>query len=286
MSSNLGDKVRSDRRAGVILSLAVLVAFAAFWILRPKDGGTIEAHDKIKVEAAPLNLQESLDLQDKSTRKVVADQGVDIVASIDKSNSQIMLESYFGSDSHEVLALLAGKGIDINTLPAPVPQAEFESFLPNWLAFSAEEREEKHRKLGAWPEKLTNSYLRAKFGIAVDLSPDDLAGLDQLATMYAPDIEIAVDQYLDHLEVAMATELDYGRVRTSPFLSWPRGGSSVDEGLLGSPFFSIVRAGQGWVAQVSLYTGEHPEALLAREAIQSAINTRDSDLATSISLLK
>jgi hypothetical protein len=286
MGSNLGDKVRSDRRAGVILSLAVLVAFAAFWILRPKDGGTIEAHDKIKVEAAPLNSHESQDLQDKSTRKVVADQGVDIVPSIDKSDSQIMLESYFGSDSHEVLALLAGKGIDINTLPAPVPQAEFESFLPNWLAFSAEERAEKHRKLGAWPEKLTNSYLRARFGIAVDLSPDDLAGLDQLATMYAPDIEMAVDQYLDHLEVAMATELDYGRVRTSPFLSWPRGDSSADEGLLGSPFFSIVRAGQGWVAQVSLCTGEHPEALVAREAIQSAIKTRDSDLATSISLLK
>jgi hypothetical protein len=266
--------------------LAICLTSVGFWTLRSGDGKTVEAREpkELSETSGKEDLQEFSALE--ASHALASKRAVEAAPQRPLSDAELMVEEYFGSDASLVLAALREKGIDMATLPAPVPQVEFESFLPNWMAFSEEERLDKHRQFLEWPEQLTNDYIRANFQLAVDLSAEDLAGLDQLASLYVPEIEVAIDGYLDNLEVAMSMELAMGRVRTSPFLTWPQGRAAANDAFSGTPFFSLVRAGQGWVANVCLWTGEHPEAVLARETLQRAIHTRDEDLATSIGLLQ
>jgi hypothetical protein len=202
------------------------------------------------------------------------------------SDARKLLMAHYGSDSAAVLAALAERGVDIDSLQPPLAAAEFEAVLPNWLEFDETERDSWREKLDSWPEVLTNDYLKVHFGLTLDLSPEDLAGVDALADLYAPEIILAVDGYLDHLEVAMATELIQGGVRSSPFLAWPPTGSQGDMASSDQDtFFSIVRSGQGWVSQVNLGASAHPETFAARQAIASAISRRNHDLAKSVAYL-
>jgi hypothetical protein len=200
-----------------------------------------------------------------------------------------MLDSYYGADAGEVRAALAAQGIDLDTLTPPVPEAEFQTFLPYWMAMSADERESRKLQESAWPNPLTNEFLQAKFDLVVDLGPAELATIDSLAKLHTPDIIAAVDQYFDHLDVALAMELDAGRVLSSPFLAWPpakNGPGAHDRAEFDTAFYSLMRAGQGWIVRAALHSEDHPEAFAARGSVAEAVGIRDHAISKSIAHLQ
>ncbi|MFT6362263.1 MAG: hypothetical protein ACJAZ8_000666 [Planctomycetota bacterium] len=200
-----------------------------------------------------------------------------------------MLDAYYGPDASAVRAALARQGINPDELNAPVSEAEFQTFLPHWMALSLEEREARKRQEHAWPDPLTNAFLQSEFGLAGSLGSDELATIDSIAKLHAPDIDAAVDQYFDHLDVALAMELGAGRVRSSPFLVWPTAQSDpdgVEMAHSGTVFYSLMRSGQGWIARAALGSGDHPEAYVARASIAAALGIRNHAIIKSLADLQ
>jgi len=153
--------------------------------------------------------------------------------------------------------------------------------LPMWLEFKDAERESWREELESWPKELDREWLQQRLGVIVEMSDDDLEAIDALAKLYSPDIDASIDRYLDSVEVAMWEELQWGNIKTSPFLAWPPsspGGPSA--------FFSILRAGQGWVARIQLTKEDHPVAFQARGAIAEEVAKRDADLRQTLLALQ
>jgi len=190
------------------------------------------------------------------------------------SASAVFLDEFFGADASEVRELLTAEGVDLASLPMPMPEADLLAVLPAWLTYADHEREAQRREKLQWPEELTNDWLQVRYGILVELGLQELETMDFLAELSRPDIEASIDRYLDELETAMLTEYIQGKVLVSPFLEWPRQDPAVD--LDPDPaFYTLVRVGQGWVARVAVRSGENPAALAARLQIHEQVRKRD-----------
>ena len=198
---------------------------------------------------------------------------VELAAAPDESPAQAFLSAYFGSEAPEVRAVLAAEGVDLEVLPPPMPPEQLQAVLPEWLLFKDVERDSWRRELEAWPEVLDREWLQNRLHVLVDLSDEDLEAIDALASLYTPDINVATDLYMDALETAMLQDLQWGRIRVSPFLAWPASEPNQPNG-----FFSMVRAGQGWVARIALNEQAHPVAYEARAAVAREVAKRDRDL--------
>jgi hypothetical protein len=208
---------------------------------------------------------------------------------LDRSEADDMLQSYYAADADLVRAALEDRGIDLSTLPAPMPEAEFHRQLPSWFELTESERDSRKEAELDWPDQLTNTFLNDYFSVEVDLSHDELAGIDAMADLFRPDIELAVDRYFDHLDVAFAIELEAGSIKGSPFLVWPpEPKEDVHEKVAhaNDAFFSIIRSGQGWVARAALTQQNHPEAYMARSALAQAVERRNHDIYKSLVYLQ
>lgn len=153
--------------------------------------------------------------------------------------------------------------------------------LPSWLIFKDSERDSWRKELETWPTELTTAWLQKRTGLLVELSPEDLEAIDALAGLYTSDINAATDRYLDSLETAMSDELMWGGIKTSPFLAWPPEAPGEKPA-----FFSMVRAGQGWVARIKIGQEDHPDAYAARAAIAAEIEKRDTDIVQTLLALQ
>jgi len=262
-------------RAG--LALAGLVVIVA--------AGTLHFLGESRVKAAGLEPEEASviaskppgtapELPDESTRQ----SGAEVLG---ESPAAAFLTAYFGPDASAVRAQLEANGSDLDGMLPPVSPENLKAMLPTWLVFKDAERESWRRELESWPTNLTSAWLQQRMGLIIDLNEDDLEALDALATLYRPDIQAAADRYLDSVETAMFEEFQWGGIKTSPFLAWPPqapGGPAA--------FFSMVRAGQGWVAQITLTKEDHPDAYAARGAIALEIHKRDVDLQQTLLALQ
>jgi hypothetical protein len=198
-----------------------------------------------------------------------------------ESLAEAFLSSYYGGEAAEVRAALEARGVEVQGLNPPAPVDEFQAMLPMWLTFKDVERESWREELEMWPKELGSEWLQQHLGIIVELTDDDVEAIDALAKLYSPDIYAATDRYLDAVEGAMFDELQWGGIKTSPFLAWPP--ASPDEK---RAFFSMVRAGQGWVARIKLNKEEHPVAFQARGAIAGEVAKRDADLRRTLLALQ
>ncbi|MDF1799912.1 MAG: hypothetical protein P1V81_12100 [Planctomycetota bacterium] len=190
------------------------------------------------------------------------------------SPSAVFLDDFFGDDAEEVRELLTAEGVDLETLPLPMPEADLMAVLPAWLTYADHERAAQRREKLQWPEQLTNEWLQVRYGVLVELGPQELETLDFLAELARPDIEVAIDRYLDELETAMLTEYMQGEVLISPFLEWPRQAAPTASDP-DPAFYTMVRVGQGWVARVAVRTAANPAALSARLQIHEQVRKRD-----------
>ena len=279
--------------APAILAVGCTLGAAALLSFGDWSAGEVNASpNSDHVHSASVRSAPSLPDQVQGDRRPVTVQpsaGSSSLSAPQPSAAALMLDSYYGADAGAVRAALADRGIDLDTLTPPVPEAEFQTFLPHWMAMSADERESRKLQERAWPEPLTNEFLQAKFDLVASLGPAELATIDSLAKLYTPDIDAAVDQYFDHLDVAFATELDAGRVLSTPFLAWPPAKNDPDSherAEFDTAFYSLIRAGQGWIVRAALHSEQHPEAFAARGSVAEAVGIRDHALAESIAHLQ
>ena len=199
------------------------------------------------------------------------------------------LDDHYGLDAPAVRALLEARGVDPEDLPLPLPEEELLAALPLWLVLSPEERAEQRRVKAAWPEALSNAWLVNRYHVLVDLGPDQLAAVDDLAALHAPVIAAEVDRYLDELEAAMLAEFVQGGVQTSPFVAWPPPEAGVDPLGAADPdpaFYTLVRVGGAWVVRVGLTQGHHPAAAAALAAVGQAVQTRDDHVREALLALQ
>lgn len=225
----------------------------------------------------PATESEDLGLGDRSRLPMAGSAGL----TAPPSPSLAFLEDYFGSEAAAVRSALEAKGVDLATTPAPVSEQAFQNMLPGWLVFKEPERVAWTEQLLLWPDELDSDWLQQRLGLIVVLSEAELEAVEALADLYRPDIEVAIGRYLDSLEMAMYDEYARGGIQSSPFLAWPEGATD------GPPaFFSMVRAGQGWVAQIQLYPENHPSAHVARSEIAVEIAKRDADLRQTLFVLQ
>ncbi len=142
-----------------------------------------------------------------------------------------------------------------------------------------------HRRRQDWPDELTSDWLTTRFGVLLDLPPEQLETIDFMAHQSRPEIEAAVDRYLDELELAMLTEFVDGRVETSPFVVWPP--PSADQPpAASSGFYSLVRVGGGWVVRVGLQEQHHPGAIDARTEVAGLVRNRDDRIREALLALQ
>lgn len=262
------------------LGLAVVTVLAA--------GAALEWAGRSEVFSAPVapgveakadlaTESEGLGLGDRSSLPMTGSSGLTAAP----STSEAFLEDYFGSEAAAVRSALEAKGVDLTTTPPPVSEEAFQNMLPGWLVFKESERVAWTEQLVLWPGELDADWLQQRLGLIVSLSDVELEAVEALADLYRPDIEAAIARYLDSLEMAMYDEYARGGIQSSPFLAWPQGATD------GPPaFFSMVRAGQGWVAQIQLYPENHPYAHVARSEIAVEIAKRDADLRQTLLALQ
>ena len=281
------------QRASTLVALGCTLGAALFLSLGNWGAGEVQAApDAVHRHPSQGSLEPRRLDEGQGERRLVAASPNSLSEpelSGEPSPAALMLDAYYGPDAGAVRAALAQRGIDPDQLNAPVPEAEFRTFLPHWMALSSDERESRKRKEQAWPEPLTSAFLQSEFGLVASLGPMELATIDGIAKLYAPDIDAAVDRYFDHLDVALAMDLEAGRVLISPFLAWPPAAQNPAEepsGHSDTVFYSLIRSGQGWVARAALSSRDHPEAYAARASIAAAVGIRHHAIAKSLASLQ
>jgi len=262
------------------LGLALVAVLAAGAVLRWAGSRVVHAGPLVPSTAEAPRLALDRAPPDLATRASLPASG-ETNHEPDPSPAGAFLAEHFGNEASAVRAALEDQGVDLATTPVPASEAEFQAMLPGWLVFKDSERTAWTEQLLLWPKDLDSAWLQQRLGVIVELSDEELAAVDALAGLYRPDIETAVGRYLDALETAMYDELARGGIQSSPFLAWP---PPADNGP--PAFFSMVRAGQGWVAQIQLLAENHPFAHVARGEIAVEIERRDADLRQTLLALQ